>query len=55
MTGAPVYLRDLSETEKESFLRSWKRNNQNDLLKAYKEGIDITVGYYLDNDSGVIE
>lgn len=42
----PIYLRDLRDKEIQSFLLEWKKEKQDDLLKAYDDGKDIIVGWH---------
>ena len=48
MAGTPVYLRDLSDMEQQTWIDEFKKKKQSKLLKALEDGNDITVGYYLD-------
>jgi len=44
---AELYLRDLNEDLKEQFIREWKREGREDLLKLVEEDKeDIVVGKY---------
>jgi len=42
----PIYFRDLRDSEQQSFLRNWKKDKQDELLKAVDDGKDIIVGWY---------
>ena len=49
---APLYLRDLLESEERAFLAEWNAKGLTKLLKLHKQGLDITIGEYY-NDAEI--
>lgn len=51
----PLYLRDLSEQEKATFIDEWQTRGMKKFLKAVEDGDDITVGEIWEALDAVVE